>query len=96
MTAVPRAFVKTGAEGVFCGCVPHAGLGIALKCDDGATRASEVMMAAILAELTVFSTEERVALAGFARGDVDNRRGTIVGEVRPLADHFAAVGQVRV
>ncbi len=24
MTAVPCAFVKTGAEGVYCGCVPHA------------------------------------------------------------------------
>ena len=96
MTAVPRAFVKTGAEGVFCGCVPHAGLGIALKCDDGATRASEAMMAAILAELPVFSGEEREAFAGFARRDVDNRRGTIVGEVRPLEDHFTGVGQVKV
>ena len=24
MQAVPRVFVKTGAEGVYCGCVPHA------------------------------------------------------------------------
>jgi L-asparaginase II len=31
MEAVPRAFVKTGAEGVFCGAVPHAAIGIALK-----------------------------------------------------------------
>jgi L-asparaginase II len=36
MQAVPRAFVKTGAEGVFCGAVPHAGFGLAVKCDDGA------------------------------------------------------------
>ena len=72
-----------------------AGLGIAVKCDDGATRASEAMMAAVLAELAVFTAEEREALAGFARGDVDNRRGTIVGEVRPVADNFADVRKVR-
>ncbi|MFW6076630.1 MAG: asparaginase, partial [Hyphomicrobiales bacterium] len=53
MQAVPRAFVKTGAEGVFCGCVPHAGFGLALKCDDGAGRAAEVIMAALLAHLPV-------------------------------------------
>ena len=39
MQAVPRLFVKTGAEGVYCACIPHAGLGIALKIDDGAARA---------------------------------------------------------
>ena len=31
-----RAAVKTGAEGYFAGIVPEAGLGIALKIDDGA------------------------------------------------------------
>ena len=37
-----RLFVKVGAEGVFCAAVPELGLGIALKCDDGAGRAAEV------------------------------------------------------
>ena len=34
-----RVAVKTGAEGVFAAIVPEAGLGIALKIDDGAGRA---------------------------------------------------------
>ena len=42
------AFVKTGAEGVFCAAIPARGLGIAIKIDDGATRASEAAMASIL------------------------------------------------
>ena len=43
MQAAPgRIFVKTGAEGVYCAAVPELGLGIALKCDDGAGRAAEV------------------------------------------------------
>ena len=45
------ALLKTGAEGVFCAAIPALGLGVALKCDDGATRASEAMMAAVLARL---------------------------------------------
>ena len=61
MQAVPRAFVKTGAEGVFCGAIPHAGLGIALKCDDGAGRASETAMAAVMASLPVWTPEEKAS-----------------------------------
>ena len=49
MAALPaRVFVKTGAEGVFCAALPELGLGVALKCDDGGTRASETMMAAVI------------------------------------------------
>ena len=40
-----RVFVKTGAEGVYCAALPELGYGIALKCDDGAGRAAEVVMA---------------------------------------------------
>ncbi len=46
-----RIFVKTGAEGVYCAALPEQGLGIAVKCDDGAGRAAEVMMAATLVRL---------------------------------------------
>ena len=48
-----RAAVKTGAEGVFVAILPDQGLGIALKIVDGATRASEVAIAALLARLGV-------------------------------------------
>ena len=46
-----RVAVKTGAEGVFAAIIPEAGLGIALKIDDGATRASETAIAALLEKL---------------------------------------------
>ena len=59
MQAVPRVFVKTGAEGVYCGCIPHAHIGIALKCDDGASRAAETAMASLLASLDVWTPEEK-------------------------------------
>jgi L-asparaginase II len=84
MEAVPRAFVKTGAEGVFCAAIPHAGLGIALKCDDGAHRAAEVLMAAVLSELPVWTESEREALQSFAHVELSNWRKIHVGEIRAV------------
>lgn len=41
MAALPgRMYLKTGAEGVYCGALPERGIGFALKVDDGALRAS--------------------------------------------------------
>jgi len=82
MQAVPRVFVKTGAEGVYCACIPHAGLGIALKCDDGAARAAEVAIASVLAGLDVWTAEEKSTLDGFRHHPLLNWRRREVGEVR--------------
>lgn len=81
MQEVPRVFVKTGAEGVYCGCIPHAHIGVALKCDDGASRAAETAMASILASLDVWTPEEKEKLQGFAQTDLTNWRKIPVGDV---------------
>ena len=47
--------VKTGAEGVFLAILPQQRLGVALKVEDGATRASEAAMAALLVRLGVLA-----------------------------------------
>ncbi len=79
MQAVPRLFIKVGAEGVFCGCVPHAGLGFALKCDDGAFRGAEVAVTEMLLELDVWTPEEKQALAPFSSRVLKNWRKLEVG-----------------
>ena len=84
MQAVPRLFVKTGAEGVYCAAIPHAGLGIALKIDDGASRASEVAISSVLAGLGVWTPEEMATLGRFRHHDLANWRKIEVGEVRGL------------
>ena len=73
------AFVKTGAEGVFCAAMPALGLGIALKIDDGATRASEAAMAGLLAGLL---RRHETLLARWAERPVRNVKGATVGGVR--------------
>ena len=82
MEVVPRVFVKTGAEGVYCGCIPHAHMGIALKCDDGAGRAAEAAMASLLASLDVWTPEEKSALQSFARSDLTNWCKIHVGDLQ--------------
>lgn len=73
-------FSKTGAEGVFCVALPTLGLGVALKCDDGASRASEIATGAILARLLPDHAE---ALWAFANRPLRNWNQIEVGEVRP-------------
>lgn len=76
-----RAVVKTGAEGVYIAILRDKGLGIALKIDDGGTRASEVVLAALLQRCGVFDP----ALESALRVPILNRAGLQVGEVRPSA-----------
>jgi L-asparaginase II len=81
MQAIPRLFIKVGAEGVFCGSIAHAGLGFALKCDDGATRGAEVAVAKMLAGLSVWQDEEKQALLKFSQEPMSNWRKISVGEI---------------
>lgn len=85
LEAPGRIFVKVGAEGVFCAALPELGLGIALKCDDGAERAAGVMVAAVLAKLLRADAELAVKLVEFANPPVESRLGARVGLLRPTA-----------
>ncbi len=73
------AVVKVGAEGVFAAALPGKGLGVALKIDDGARRAAEVAIGALLGYLGVLSDSTRAALATHLTPCVRNRRGAVVG-----------------
>jgi L-asparaginase II len=52
-----RVAIKTGAEGVFVAILPDRRLGIALKITDGASRASEAAIAALLVRLGVLAAD---------------------------------------
>jgi L-asparaginase II len=77
-----RIFVKVGAEGVYCAGIPGAELGIALKVEDGATRAAEPALLAVLRSLALLSDEDMAGLARWAEPDITNTRGERVGAVR--------------
>ena len=81
-TCGPRVFLKSGAEGVLCAAIPEAGLGIALKAEDGALRGSEVAMAELLLKLLPApTTEERALLDELRLPPLKNWAGTNVGHL---------------
>lgn len=82
------AVVKTGAEGVYTGILPGLGLGVALKIVDGASRAAEVAIAAVLARLKVFDALAP-DVAEMVTPKLTNRAGLNVGTMKPTKDLLA-------
>jgi len=82
--------IKTGAEGVFVAILPERGLGAALKIVDGATRASEAAMAALLVHLGVLDPAHPAAQRRMAAPE-RSRAGRIVGGMR-IAPGFPQAG----
>ena len=78
-----RAFTKGGAEGVFCAALPEKGLGLAVKADDGAGRAAQIMLAALLRRFGEFDARLSAALEPFVAPRLKNWNGAEVGLLRP-------------
>jgi L-asparaginase II len=77
-----RAFTKTGAEGVYCAALPELGYGIALKCDDGAGRAAEVALGALIARFLPMDEATQAAFAPLRETVLKNWNGIEVGRIR--------------
>ena len=80
-----RAAIKTGAEGVYAAIIPESRLGIALKIEDGATRASEAVIAALLEGVGVLDPEHPDARA-LTHGPIRNRRDIVTGHLELAQD----------
>ena len=91
-TSTGQTVVKTGAEGVFMAVLPEQGLGIALKIDDGASRAAEAVMARLLVLLGAAS-ESTPAIAKHLNPPIRNWHGDIVGARRTTAA-LASLGSI--
>lgn len=77
-----KVAIKTGAEGFFNAILPEQRLGIALKITDGATRASECAMAAILVKLGVLAADHS-AVTSVMNAPIYNRANVLTGWIRP-------------
>jgi L-asparaginase II len=86
MAGLPgEVMMKGGAEGVYCGALPALALGFALKLDDGAKRAAEAAVVALIGrfypEIARFGPEPRLT----------NLRGLEVGRLSPSAAFLAGL-----
>lgn len=78
-------YAKTGADGVYVAALPSAGLGVALKCDDGSGPAAEIMLASVLMRLLGHDEALGERLQPLARKILKNWNGIEVGEIRPVS-----------
>ncbi|MGE3273785.1 MAG: asparaginase [Vicinamibacterales bacterium] len=82
MRAARGLWAKVGAEGYYCAGIPAEGLGIAVKVADGAWRAVEPALLAVLLELGALDGPARAALARYVEPPITNTRGEVVGAIR--------------
>ncbi len=80
-----RYATKTGAEGVHVGLFLKEGYGVAVKCEDGTKRATDVAMANILELLGGLDDDGRLTVAHHLNTPIKNAAGVVAGEIR-LAD----------
>ncbi|HVO04243.1 MAG TPA: asparaginase [Candidatus Cybelea sp.] len=78
-----KVAVKGGAEGVQMGALPEQGLGICLKASDGAGRAAEVAMGAVLRRIGVVDDSVAPQLGSVFEPEIRNWAGTVTGRIAP-------------
>ena len=82
MERVPgRLVAKGGAEGLECLGLPERGLGLALKCEDGQSRAIGPALLGLLEQLEGLSEDEMARLADLRGPVIRNHAGLEVGSV---------------
>jgi len=86
MQAQGRAFLKLGAEGLYCGGLPGKQWGFAVKIGDGARRAVDVAVIRVLECLGALDEHQVEALQHHGHPRLKNTRGEIVGEIRAAFD----------
>lgn len=84
-----KIFAKTGAEGVFVAALPDHGIAMAVKCEDGTTRAAEAMIFALIARYFEKGSETQEKLMSMANRQMHNWNGYHVGDVRVTDALFA-------
>lgn len=89
VASLSDGLVKTGAEGVYLGFFPQAGIGLALKVEDGAGRAAPVALLDLLDHLGLLEASARSRLADLMTVPVTSRTGIEVGVIRPRAGWLA-------
>lgn len=77
-----RAFIKSGAEGVYAGFIPEKGVTFAVKCADGAARAAQLTVTALLRNYGGMSETEATDLKKFTAPMIYNHRGDLTGQLR--------------
>ncbi|MFK5979357.1 MAG: asparaginase [Rhizobiaceae bacterium] len=77
-----KCFVKMGAEGVYLTIIPELGMGAAIKVNDGARRASEVLVAQLIASILPMDDDQRTRIERIANPELKNWNKILVGGIQ--------------
>lgn len=86
-----KMFGKVGAEGVYCVGVPKAGIGIAVKIEDGNSRATNAVIMEILSQMDLIDEKEAEALESYHFPTLLNARKEKVGMLKPVFSIYQKV-----
>ncbi len=84
MDAAPGVALKTGAEAVFTAIIPSKKMGVAIKIEDGAFRASEAVITAILIRMGLLNAAHPAAVRRL--GPISNWDGLQIGSISVVLD----------
>jgi len=89
-----KLVAKGGAEGVYCVGVMGRDMGIAIKIEDGNSRAIDPIIMKILKGFQILNQEEQKALAERAHPVIKNHRGEVIGSLETCfpCDKAACIG----
>ncbi|WP_342513117.1 asparaginase [Sporosarcina sp. FSL K6-1522] len=79
-----RMFGKVGAEGVYCVGDKETGLGIAIKIEDGNSRATSPAVVEVLKQLNLLNEEQQERLQAYHQPELKNARQEVIGQLRPI------------
>ena len=90
--AAPSVVAKGGAEGLECSGVVESGVGVAVKCEDGASRAAGPAMLAVLEHLGALPQAARAGLETMRSPLLHNAAGLEVGAIEVELEIAASAG----
>lgn len=79
-----KVFAKSGAEAVYCVGIPELGLGLAVKIEDGGSRAVAPTVIEALKQIGALSSEQLQALKTLHEPTNYNHRKEIIGETKAV------------
>lgn len=79
-----RVLGKIGAEGVYCAGILGKGIGVAIKIEDGSSRAVGPAIMELLLQLKVITGDEAESMKEFWNPPVLNNKGEVTGEIKPV------------
>ncbi len=77
-----KIIAKEGNEGIFCLGVPEKGWGVAVKIDDGSTRAVAPVVMEVLRQLDLLSAEEQKGFGDHLEPKIINHRKENIGSIK--------------